>query len=286
MNSSELYDKLVVLSGDAFIGSEAGNKIIDDAVEYSDYIQKVDAIIERAVPEIQNETADWESGQWEELFYLYIDAGDPEISAYIINRIAEACGDDFFAKRIEENAECLRNDVYSNSDDKKALRESDILFAAVKSLNHIKANSANDAVIKAFDICNPVNDHIVYELSEYISRACTDKIPGYIEDTELSFDKMSTLLSMYVSQDKREDAIYQAIKRRFKAMSDGSDDKNMVAMILGDYGEPNAILILRKYVKKLMDIYMKNQDRELFSNIMMISSAIEALGGSADDLLE
>lgn len=284
MNFAELYEKLAQANNAAYMAMAAESEGQDGYTDYSEFIRKADERIEARISEIQNDTADWGSEQWSALFYCHIDHGDPEISAYIIKRIAEACGEGFFAERIRENSECLREDVYSNGDDKNALKASDTLFTAVKALNHVDLGGADDAVIAAFDMCNPVNDHIAHALAEYISRECAGKICEYIADENFSFDKLTTLLSMYVSQKKRDDKIYQALKNKFKMLPDGSADKSMFALILGDYGEPNAILVLRKYIKKLLGIYADNHDKELFSNIMMISSAIEALGGAADDL--
>ena len=61
--------------------------------------------------------------------------------------------------------------------------------------------------------------------------------------------------------------------------------KSVFAAVFGDYGEPNAILPLRRYMKSLIETYQKEKDQEIFSKIMMVSSVIEGLGGSTEDLM-
>ena len=200
---------------------------------------------------------------------------------YIIKKITENCGDGFFARVISENTETIRNDVYASPADKEALRSSDALLTATDALNHIKTGGADEAVIGAFEACATANDHILY-----IARECEDKIVDYLENDACEPHKLTELVSEYTISGRKNMRVYDAIKKRFKSMPDESDTKLHFALMLGDYGEPNAILILRKYAKKLIEKYNENRDRELFSNIMMISSAVESLGGSTEDLFE
>ena len=69
-------------------------------------------------------------------------------------------------------------------------------------------------------------------------------------------------------------------------LPDNSETKDIFAAIFGDYGEPNAIMVLRKFAKNLIAVYKENFDRELFSRIMMVMSVIEGLGGLTDDLMD
>ena len=76
------------------------------------------------------------------------------------------------------------------------------------------------------------------------------------------------------------------MKQRFKKLSDDSEVKDVFAAVFGDYGDPNAITVLRKFAKNLIAQYNESKDRELFSRIMMVISVIEGLGGITDDLMQ
>lgn len=285
MYCAELYEKLSQKNNEAYIEIAGQQHEDDEYFEYEAFINKAEEKIKELIPEIEEETKDWSSEEWEKLFYTHVDAGDTEILAYISDKIRKACGDDFFALRIKENISVIKDDVYSNSEDKKKLRDSDILFTAVKSLNRMKAGGADSYIIEAFETCAMVNEHITNVLAEYIARECPYKITQYFENGGLEFEKLSILLDHYISAGGRDDKLYGAVKKYFKALPNDSEDKIMLALILGDYGNPNSIPMLRSFAKKLIDKYVENNDKELFSQIMMVFSAIEKMGGLTDDLL-
>ena len=126
----------------------------------------------------------------------------------------------------------------------------------------------------------------MYELAEYVAAQCDSELPGLIKDENIEGDKLVALLSMCVQENKRNDDIYAAMKARFKKLPDESESKDIFAAIFGDYGEPNAIMMLRKFAKSLISSYSEDGNRETFSRIMMVMSVIEGLGGITDDLMQ
>ena len=178
-----------------------------------------------------------------------------------------------------------KESLYSTTD-KEALYKSDILLSAVKALNRILSSSAKEEGEQAFRMCNPVNEHILYELAEYVAAQCEDKLPEMISDESIDGDKLVALLSMCIQENKRNDKIYAAMKQRFKKIPDNSETKDIFAAIFGDYGESNAIMMLRKFAKSLIAEYTEDGNRETFSRIMMVMSVIEGLGGITDDLMQ
>ena len=135
-------------------------------------------------------------------------------------------------------------------------------------------------------MCDIANEHILYDLADGIVLNCGEKLPDMILDESIEGEKLVALLSMCVEENKRGNSIYEAMKKRFKKLPDNSETKDIFAAIFGDFGEPNAIMMLRKFAKTLIAEYKENSDRELFSRIMMVMSVIEGLGGLTDDLME
>ena len=204
---------------------------------------------------------------------------------FIAAKIESLTNSEYFRNCISENLYVLEKNVYSTTD-KDALYKSDILLSAVKALNRIASPSSKAEVERAFRMCDSANEHILYELAEYVAAQCEEKLPDMILDESIEGEKLVALLSMCVEENKRSSEIYEAMKRRFKKLPDNSETKDVFAAIFGDFGEPNAIMMLRKYAKTLIASYKENNDRELFSRIMMVMSVIEGLGGLTDDLME
>lgn len=251
---------------------------------WKDLHKKIDERIAEKSSFINEATANWTVDEWKELYLHQINIGNPDIYSFIASKIEELSQGEYFKKCIADNLDVLKFDVYSCSD-KDALYKSDILLSAVKALNRISSPSAKEEVTEAFRICEPVNEHILYELAEYVAAQCENELPALIKDESLEGDKLVALLSMCVQENKRNDDIYSAMKSRFKKLPDDSESKDIFAAIFGDYGEPNAIMMLRKFAKSLISSYSEDGNRETFSRIMMVMSVIEGLGGITDDLM-
>lgn len=247
--------------------------------------KKVDDRFEENADFIKEATDDWTAEEWKKLFLHQNDIGNPDIYAFIAKKLEEMTNGEFFKECIAENMSYIEKDVYYTTD-KEALYKSDILLSAVKALNRISSSSAKKEGEQAFRICNPVNEHILYELAEYVAVQCEDKLPEMISDESIEGDKLVALLSMCIQENKRSDDIYSAMKQRFKKLPDNSETKDIFAAIFGDYGETNAIVMLRKFAKSLIAEYTEDGNRETFSRIMMVMSVIEGLGGITDDLMQ
>jgi len=234
---------------------------------------------------IEETTKDWTVEDWKNLFLHQINIGNPDIYAFIAEKIEILTNNEYFRNCISENLSVLEKNVYSTTD-KDALYKSDVLLSAVKALNRIGSSSAKAEIEQAFRMCAVANEHILYELAEYVASQCEEKLPEMISDESIEGEKLVALLSMCIETDKRSDKIYEAMKQRFKKLPNDSETKDIFAAIFGDYGEPNAIMMLRKFAKTLIAVYKENYDRELFSRIMMVMSVIEGLGGLTDDLMD
>lgn len=246
--------------------------------------KKVDDRFEENKAFIEEATADWTVEQWKELFINQINMGNPDIYAFIASKINDLTQGEYFKNCIADNIDVLEQNVYYSSD-KEALYKSDVLLSAVKALNRISSPAAKAEGEKAFRMCNAVNEHILYELAEYVAAQCEEKLPDMIADESIEGDKLVALLSMCIQENKKNDNIYLAMKQRFKKLPDNSEVKDIFAALFGDYGEPNAIMILRKFAKTLISSYSADGNRETFSRIMMVMSVIEGLGGITDDLM-
>lgn len=230
-------------------------------------------------------TADWRLQEWKDLFYCYVSDGNLEPEEYILDHLQKYSGMDFVRSCIQNHIQLLTENVYF-TDNKDALFGSDVLLAAVRMLNCAEEGNADAEVVEAFYACNDENEHITYDLAEYLCRECSARLPEMIVDERISPEKLLTLLSVIVDSECRSDEIFKAMKQRFKKFPDISEEKSIYASLFGDYGEPNAILPLRKYMKDLIAIYNEeNRSEPLFRKIIMVSSTIEGLGGSAEDLM-
>lgn len=279
MNIEEFSNKIEALVEDIYQES-----VQNQGAAWKDMYKKVDGRLAENASFINEATADWTIQEWKELFIYQINIGNPDVFAFIASKIEELTQGQYFKECIAENISVLEKNVYS-CDDKEALQKSDMLLSAVKALNRISSPSAKAECEQAFRTCDTVNEHILYELAEYVAAQCVEKLPALIEDESIEGDKLVALLSMCIQENKKSDDIYGAMKRRFKKLPDNSETKDIFAAIFGDYGEPNAIMMLRKFAKTLIASYAEDSNRETFSRIMMVMSVIEGLGGITDDLM-
>ena len=253
-------------------------------LEQKEFFREADQKIEENRTFIEEQTADWSAEDWKNLFFYYVENGNPEVDDFVGRKLNETCGPEFLRGCIRSHIGLLENDIYS-SGSTEALHGSDLLLAAVKLLNRMGEGGSNQEVMEAFSACSSINEHILYELAEYLCRECGEQVCTLIADDSLEDDKLIALASAFASQGRRDDAMFRAMKQRFKRLPDESEVKALFAAVFGDYGEPNAILPIRKYMKNLIELYREKKDREIFSKIMMASSVVEGLGGSAQDLL-
>lgn len=249
------------------------------------FYKKIDERFAENQSLIDEATKDWTVEEWKQLFLHQINIGNPDMYAFIAAKIESLTNGEYFRNCISENMYVLEKNVYY-TEDKDALYKSDVLLSAVKALNRIESSSAKEEIEKAFRMCNIANEHILYDLADGIVLNCGEKLPEMILDESIEGEKLVALLSMCVEENKRSNSIYEAMKKRFKKLPDNSETKDIFAAIFGDFGEPNAIMMLRKFAKTLIAAYKENGDRELFSRIMMVMSVIEGLGGLTDDLME
>ncbi len=253
--------------------------------DFSELKNKANQVIQEHADFIKEATGEWTAEQWKSLFFLYVKDGNVDPEQFVFEKLKETCGTEFFAECIRENASILENDVYF-TEDKDALYASDVLLAAVKLLNGSHAGGADEAVLTAFRVCRASNEHILYDFAAYLCREARACAAELIADESVEGDKLLTLLSAAAAESSREESMFKAMKQRFKKIPDTDEEKAVFAAILGDYGEPNAILPLRRYMKALISIYEESERNEtFFQRIMMVSSVIEGLGGSAEDLM-
>ncbi len=87
------------------------------------------------------------------------------------------------------------------------------------------------------------------------------------------------LLNYLCESDIRRDTLYGILKRYFKDAAD-PEEKQFLGVLLGDYGNPGAIIVLRKYLEQLVAAKPLNMEwcRE-------IASAIYKLGGRYEDIM-
>lgn len=87
------------------------------------------------------------------------------------------------------------------------------------------------------------------------------------------------LLNYLCESDIRRDTLYGILKRYFKEAAD-PEEKQFLGVLLGDYGNPSAIIVLRKYLETLVRQVPLNMEwcRE-------IASAIYKLGGQYEDIM-
>lgn len=87
------------------------------------------------------------------------------------------------------------------------------------------------------------------------------------------------LLNYLCESDIRRDTLYGILKRYFKEAAD-PEERQFLGVLLGDYGNPGAIIVLRKYLETLVRQVPLNMEwcRE-------IASAIYKLGGQYEDIM-
>ncbi len=279
MQYDAFYSKIQDLLKDIY--TKAGSMRLE---QMSGYLREVDARLEENGALISEQTADWTAEDWKNLFYYYIKQGNPEVDRFVGRKLQELCGAEFLRGCIRDHTKLLADDVYTTAD-KDVLYHSDVLLAAVKLLNRTGEGGADKEVLDAFLACAETNEHILYELAEYLCRNCLNEVTALILEESLEEEKLMILLSMATAVKQRDDELFKAMKQRFKRLPDDREVKSVFAAIFGDYGDPNAILPLRRYMKNLIEIYAQDRDPELFSKIMLASSVVEGLGGSTDDLM-
>lgn len=111
-----------------------------------------------------------------------------------------------------------------------------------------------------------------------IIHLCPDKLGSILQDPTLNFDLRSSLISYICLSDIRSEEIYMTIKMFFKSTT-VPEDRLLLGVLLGEYGDPRAIPVLRRYLQALLTD--EQTDSAACSEIV---GAIRKLGGQSEDL--
>jgi hypothetical protein len=153
----------------------------------------------------------------------------------------------------------------------------DLALAAVKTAASHRMFPVGSALLEAWTACDLSKEYFLEELKTAISRMDEQTINSAVQilDNCESIGVKEEYLMMAICGAPKEYAeVFPCLKRSFKRM----DDRNMGASILGDYGDPRSVPVLRKYV---LDNKDKLEKREYYA----ILSIIISLGGYTDDLI-
>lgn len=127
--------------------------------------------------------------------------------------------------------------------------------------------------------CNTANELFLEQTSHTLAKRIAqtqDAVIAYISGVEEIGIREEYLLSALsgIADGDKTDAIYKCLRASFLRMS----NHMMGAVFLGDYGDPRAIPVLRRFAQQHMG-QMPNDD------YYAILAVIEKLGGIIDDLL-
>lgn len=127
--------------------------------------------------------------------------------------------------------------------------------------------------------CNTANELFLEQTSVTLAKRIKESYPtvlayiGSVEEISVREEYLLSSLSG-IADDGKNDEIYKCLKASFLRMS----NHMMGAVFLGDYGEPKAIPVLRRFAQQNMG-KISNDD------YYAILAVIEKLGGIIDDLL-
>ena len=136
-----------------------------------------------------------------------------------------------------------------------------------------------DKLLAFLVACDTANELFLEQTSHTLAKRISqteEKVLAYINGAEgvgLREEYLLSAISSIADKDKT-DAIYKCLRASFLRMS----NHMMGAIFLGDYGDPRAIPLLRRFAQQHMG-QMPNDD------YYAILAVIEKLGGIIDDLL-
>lgn len=122
-------------------------------LEQKAFFREADHKIEENRTFIEEQTADWRAEDWKNLFFYYVENGNPEVDDFVGRKLNETCGPEFLRGCIRSHIGLLENDIYS-SGSAEALRGSDLLFAAVKLLNPYGGGRRESGGYGGFSACS------------------------------------------------------------------------------------------------------------------------------------
>ncbi len=126
----------------------------------------------------------------------------------------------------------------------------------------------------------PLDREFVPELLlKGIVLTCPDQLVTFLQSPDWHMGLKIGLLNYICESSVRREGIYRQLKVFFKQAQD-AEEKQFLGVLLGEYGDPNGIPVLRKYLESLVAQTPINQEacRE-------IASAIYKLGGQYEDIM-
>lgn len=83
-------------------------------LEQKAFFREADHKIEENRTFIEEQTADWRAEDWKNLFFYYVENGNPEVDDFVGRKLNETCGPEFLRGCIRSHIGLLENDIYSS----------------------------------------------------------------------------------------------------------------------------------------------------------------------------
>lgn len=168
--------------------------------------------------------------------------------------------------------------------------EMELFYSAVRTARLFPQQTVKDKLLETYGRCVAANQMFLERISDtFVCYQDEALVIGYLDGAEAITEKEVNLTQALVSMGKREDSIYQCLRRTFKR---AGEEKRYLAMMLSDYGDSRAIPLLRKYAQERISCYQSDpagspeEKKEQEGEIFMTLNMIEQLGGLTDDLIQ
>jgi len=196
----------------------------------------------------------------------------------LINKIV-SYGDEAAQILIDKiDVELLANSIHEKDEN----TDFEVIFSIIQSFMGVIGFGGSMMIEKLIEIisrCTLENELYMEIAASALSSRISEAYPRlieYIDKLEAIGERHEFLLSAIcdIEEEQKNDAIYKCLKNAFFK----TQNHMLGAVFLGDYGNPKAIPMLRKFAKD-------NLGKCSMDEYYTILAAIERLGGIIDDLL-
>lgn len=234
---------------------------------------------------VQKITADWQEEDIKCAMDMFLDELMSNVPAFLYNLVCEKMdAKEYFTALYNSRKSSLAVDTYAKDIDKQDIINSDGIIKLIELFTNMKADYF-DIATDILENLNVKNDSITETTVGYMCKIDPERVFELIKEDFFKDYSKHIVLTLLAETEYKTEELYQFLRQMFKSASTLGEKLNMF-FVLGAYGSPKAIPMMKKFIKDVYGEHIKPpEDKQERETLLTLFNIITDLGGNVQDLV-
>ncbi|MBE7067419.1 MAG: hypothetical protein E7385_07710 [Ruminococcaceae bacterium] len=230
-------------------------------------------------------TEKWDINEVKQAVEMFVDQLPSNIPSFLYDLVADKIdAKEYFQSLYEDRKRSLSVDTYSNDIDKQDIINTDGIIKLVELFTNMKLDYF-DIALDILDNLNVKNDSVIETTVDYMCKIRPEKVFELLRDDYFDDYAKHIALTLLAETEYKTEELYQMLRTMFKNAQTTGEKLNMF-FVLGTYGNPRAIPMMKKFIKDVYGERIKPpEDQQERNTLLTLFNIITDLGGNVQDLI-